>query len=663
MIPSQHIINSNQVSKILGECSKSANFDLYSIQCKKWKEDHLRKGIELFELKTKKSVSKAHSRIHKKYNFLGATPDGLVDDGLVVMNFPTNNIRFDDISHEKWIDAQVQMEIFELPIAYIFQVKFPEELYSLHLIERDATWFNFNVNKLSEISYSRKRKRCDDDKAIVDYTEYHQITPIIEEDDIIAWLDINWTKTESLRPKQSFQYSRLSKTNTDAIERIVKMYPTSNVQRILNLRCERSFIDSREAIQCMVNGKSINGIVDGRLYHPGYQISTHIPYIQIENQILICHYIHHSKSFNSSWVKDKSMLVRWNKLILQQYTNLQSRHIWHNHENPGLYKEVLDNQNKNHLKNHLKNHFIGQLIKQYHLVISLPESQINTLSINMSNNSRKAKKWDHIKKTFAKQKGELTLLWNVGLRDKKKLIQKGIQTFHTDSRLIADTLYRPTCKTNRNLKLFADNIQNKLTEQWKVKWNTINLSKQINNTYAFIDFETANHYIYLIGIVYQDGDEYKYKFWLAETLDTEGQSKIIHQWLLWHKNKTISRYVHWSAAEKSDIKRAVIKDPGLEPYVNILEPTWYDLKKVFSENNIIIPYQTSFSLKSVVAAMKKINMIKTSYEPSKLKCLDGMEAAAYGMAYYDGFVHDMKGVIEYNKVDCIVMLEIMIAKI
>ena len=126
-------------------------------------------------------------------------------------------------------------------------------------------------------------------------------------------------------------------------------------------------------------------------------------------------------------------------------------------------------------------------------------------------------------------------------------------------------------------------------------------------------------------------------------------------------NKSDSVFIHWTKAEPQNYKKLIKRHSNKD---NIPELFFYDLYKLFYDNNIVIKGSLNFSLKSIAKSMYKNNMIKSNWNTSN-SCSNGLNAMLYAYKLYErlNIVTQkepiMKDIIEYNKIDCKVLWEII----
>jgi hypothetical protein len=128
-----------------------------------------------------------------------------------------------------------------------------------------------------------------------------------------------------------------------------------------------------------------------------------------------------------------------------------------------------------------------------------------------------------------------------------------------------------------------------------------------------------------------------------------------------------STVFHWSHAEKLCYDQTANKYlDDLAQYADYLHWEWYDLCKLFMNNPITVRGALTFNLKEIASAMHKHGFIKTNWDSDGV--LDGISAMIKAAeCSEDAKKKDismtelpvMKKIIDYNEVDCKVMMEIV----
>lgn len=161
-------------------------YKIYSSNATEWGIKYEPIAIEIYEQFTKNKVYEFGLIQHPIYKWLGASPDGILENGVMVeikCLYSTNIIEDSPICY--WIQTQIQMEVCNLDYCDLFQCKFVEyskdeydsdEIsihkgiinnkywklvdYNCKRIQRDNKWFKRNINIINnfwnDVLYYRK---------------------------------------------------------------------------------------------------------------------------------------------------------------------------------------------------------------------------------------------------------------------------------------------------------------------------------------------------------------------------------------------------------------------------------------------------------------------------------------------------------------------------
>jgi len=300
----------------------------------------------------------------------------------------------------------------------------------------------------------------------------------------------------------------------------------------------------------------------------------------------------------------------------------------------------------------------------------LPKPSVEELYPNMKNtydlNYRK------IKKELSENIGELTQIWNVGVKFRKFAHKNGIYSWK-NNKCNSKTL---GFNNNSSIGFIVDKIikinrSNKNIEPKKISYNINNWKICPSDTLEFyIDYETLIYneksFIFMIGIGYEDNG-WKFKNFHLKQLSNENMNIMIHEFwdfvkqILKQKHKNESRFIHWTKAEPSQYYKCVNK--LLYPYKNFI-----DLFDVFKKEPIVIKGAFSFSLKDIAKAMYNNKMISSCWScvgKTSINCENGQDALIWGLKLYEqnNIITDdniiLKSIRDYNEIDCKVMFEII----
>ena len=131
--------------------------------------------------------------------------------------------------------------------------------------------------------------------------------------------------------------------------------------------------------------------------------------------------------------------------------------------------------------------------------------------------------------------------------------------------------------------------------------------------------------------------------------------------ILKEENKKTCKMYHWSFAEVGSYQNFKSRHSNLK--INDKYISFYDLNKVFVNEPITVNGALNYSLKTIAKALKKNNLIKSTWDENSA-CSNGLNAMILANNLYDSNVSDiindsvMKEIIYYNEIDCKVLWEI-----
>jgi len=225
-------------------------------------------AVEIFQKKMKETVFEIGLLVHKKYKYLGASPDGITSKHfLIEIKCPCSRLITGSISLHYYAQVQLQLEVADLEQCYFYECAFKEvntktecknkEFYgyneqkqnwwylnndNLMIIPRDKDWFKRNQPKFKnffdELTYqqrqqkksnSRKRKLSTDfshcissKKRKIVKTKNNNLKWINESkirnfcigDTLCDWLDLYGDKNDfEKEPNNPFTLLKFKKTN------------------------------------------------------------------------------------------------------------------------------------------------------------------------------------------------------------------------------------------------------------------------------------------------------------------------------------------------------------------------------------------------------------------------------------------------------------------
>jgi hypothetical protein len=289
----------------------------------------------------------------------------------------------------------------------------------------------------------------------------------------------------------------------------------------------------------------------------------------------------------------------------------------------------------------------------------LPNPSNEYLYPNMKNHDD----YYRLKKELDKNINELTSVWMISYNKRKIAHKKKVYSWK-DRKCNSKLLEFKQGKTSKLLdKMLNINRQSvKIIDCEKLNYD------ELKKPSIYIDFETINsigdnsEYIYMIGIYFKLNDKYQYKCFYMEDYDDELNNMnrffnfVDNNFNEYHYNEyhyNEYHYIHWTHAEPSMYKRFC------ERHNYKREINFYDLHKLFIDNNIVIKGALNFSLKTVANCLYNYGKIQTNWDDSKYS--NGLDSMFGAIEYYNDTSNKniINEIIKYNRVDCVVMKEIV----
>jgi len=294
----------------------------------------------------------------------------------------------------------------------------------------------------------------------------------------------------------------------------------------------------------------------------------------------------------------------------------------------------------------------------------LPKPSHPNLYPNMKN--LKDNEWRSVKNYLAEKMGELTLIWNVGIKNREIAHKNKIYNWRNVKALSKnmgitggkEKIVDSILKINRN--------KTKLISPDKINYN---LNKDENTLEFFLDYETINKdgetWIFMIGVglLAPENNDFEFKCFYLDELSYNSQQKLFCDFWDWVNNKqTLSnklnqQFYHWTKAEP------ILYNKWADRFL-LPNKMFIDLYDIFKNEPIVVKGALNFSLKSIAKAMYKHKMIQTTWTESP--CLSGLDALYWAIQLYKDdnklnmeLQHIMTDVIQYNQVDCQVLFEIL----
>ena len=315
-----------------------------------------------------------------------------------------------------------------------------------------------------------------------------------------------------------------------------------------------------------------------------------------------------------------------------------------------------------------------------------PSKRKKELFPNMSNGMDG--KWHDLKRKLADQDGEISNVWQLGVKHRKVAHRQGVYSWR-DSRLNSELLEMGGRKIPLVVnKMLEINRGSDLFSPHRIETEMLGWRDNTETTVeVFVDFETVNDIftdfstipqaerramIFMIGLGrYTSQGTWVYKSWTVDSLTQSEEKKVclefqryLHR-LAQHREVDVEdiKVWHYSHAEKSWWNQTQKKNSELHVLL------WCDLLELFRYEPIVIKGCLGFGLKEIATKMHEHSMIPVKWNPEEhSSCLDG--ASAMVAAYRAQKDCDERGtllpthtlikeMLKYNEMDCRVVGEIL----
>jgi putative phage-type endonuclease len=301
------------------------------------------------------------------------------------------------------------------------------------------------------------------------------------------------------------------------------------------------------------------------------------------------------------------------------------------------------------------------------------------IGFNMKNHSDFP--WHNFKNEIADEKKDITKIWTIGNKNRKKLLNNGIKKW-TDLRITKQiknvkrkNIIKKMIKENKRYK---DNMIKLKKKDKKLLIRELEIEKTLN---VFIDFEYCSstfinelpqnmiydnvNIIYLIGIGFNNPNTGEWifdKIYLKDfkSIDNNIIFNSLNQYLL----NLLQKYpqfnniclFHWNHVEKSLFEKYSNYDENLSNKL-----IWKDLLKIVKEHEIVFKGVFSFGLKNYANILYERGLIKTKWEGdiNGLSSIDLISKVIKETNNQNIESHHIwNNIVKYNEIDCKVLMEI-----
>jgi hypothetical protein len=282
------------------------------------------------------------------------------------------------------------------------------------------------------------------------------------------------------------------------------------------------------------------------------------------------------------------------------------------------------------------------------------------------------------KKRIAYEIGDITMLWNCGVKHRANALANGITSWR-DERCTAKTLgvassYAPIVnailsvnRDHRPIMLPAHILTN--VHEWRQVCDDM-----------FVDFETISDIVgsfsglFMIGVYSRRSAEseepgWEYTNFTANQATHEEEFRIMNDFVQFIRKRSnghqklwywFAENNFWRTAENRqfDLAGQNIERQGTITAWNL---NWVDLRDIFVSEPIVIKDCFAFGLKAIAGAMKKHGMITAELDS---ECQDGMTAMINAWNVYESGTDVkasvvMQDIIKYNRFDVVSLWDIL----
>lgn len=332
----------------------------------------------------------------------------------------------------------------------------------------------------------------------------------------------------------------------------------------------------------------------------------------------------------------------------------------------------------------------------------LPVPSVVELYPNMS--STNESRWSHIKLDYAIKLGEITMLWNCGIKNR--------QIAHSNN---IYSIWDPDCcaekiglKKSATSQLIDEIIKINQQTTFNSPLDRIKLIKNSNVDNSWIkptqlrimvDFEIINNifddftalpksnggsYLFMIGVAHKAKDmPIAYRAFVLPELTKGAEYEMICQFYdhlrqitdcYVDTNAAIPPLYHWGHIEKSYFTKLLTILSGTISIENKQRLTdinsglkWHDMLSSFKLNPIVINGCFGFGLKEISNRLFDLDLISSNWKQTGSNCIDGNTAMTMAFKEYQHIKNTtsdicsssvMKEIIAYNRIDCMVLNEI-----
>lgn len=292
--------------------------------------------------------------------------------------------------------------------------------------------------------------------------------------------------------------------------------------------------------------------------------------------------------------------------------------------------------------------------------------------------------WRDAKKRIAEELEDLTQLWQVADRGRRLGHGAGIYRW-TDPACTPESVGVTGEKRPGTLQRLLD--INRTTAGPPVEPSRIRTAedewRDEPAVEFYVDFETVSDLaddfsriperggqpmIFMIGCGHLEDGKWTFASFTADALTEPEEARVIDDWIA-HMRAARDRLdpggddppvIHWSPAEVSNFETAY--NSAVQRHADRIwpSPRWFDfLGKVVREEPVVVRGALGFGLKAVAKAMHSHGLVQTLWDDGPADGLGAMVGAWWcqGQGAPLATQELMREIVEYNEVDCRVMME------
>lgn len=712
------IITATDVSSIIGI---SPFCDYYDLVLSKWDIESNNKmnkqkmewGLycesvarDYFCLKYKKQVKEVNLCVHDVYNWLGASPDGIIlnENGLLEIKCPSTEI-YDGIPDHYYSQMQIQMEVLKADYCYFWVCKCEKGLkkgnyyycdtkdVSIVDFKKEVVFYRpsflktyFNKLKIfydniivDQDIYLFKSSINTDylDNSIQEMYNIYELLSIHEGEEVQPWLTFQSMQKRDNSLMDKTDDEPLSKLYFNEIKNKTRTMFLSSMMKSDN-DLQTVYYDNKvEKLALTILSKKSLGsfiILKPELYLENIKSQIDFGYRSKDGEYRFI-WISCCQDLIMEVKKDKWLLnIAFVEIAIEKLLNVKLPRLefylfnQFGVQQPILYKD-------DYQKNEYKNKIIC-LLHRWNEIQKM--SNIDNCEMNMNYKHDKPM-WKNIRRDLAYKRGEPTLLWCVTRKRKLELLKdEKIKSFWSPQFNQSKTIQKDKKRFPIIFKMVENEknpliIPSRLAKSRLLKKNSTNIIsprgvKHNGLDRVYVDFETVHingkTCLFQIGVGYYWGEnrQWNYKSFITMKNVLKNEGTLVKRWIKWLENSGVNSLIHWSAAEPS-IYREMMRRYSFIPDIST---KWIDMLPIFREKymNLEVKGLFDFSLKHVADIMCKYGYIEENYLSSDIQ--SGFDAMIHARNYFiknngryrykaDEFKKDIE---KYNELDVKILGEI-----